>query len=265
MFRVEPPVAGRLYPEACLPRSACPIMLGVAVQPSSLFMHLASIALTLFLVLDPFGNIVPVNTIMQRVPEHKRLRVLLRENLIALGILLFFLFAGSFVLSLLAVREDALRISGGILLFIIAIGMVFPQKSVLHEPDTGEPFIVPISVPFIAGPSAIALLLTFSARFPQEPYIPLSALLLAWSGSLVVLALGGTFIKLLGKRGTHALERLMGLLLVLIAVQMFLDGVKTHFETSPTPPPAAGVQGQLGAGENQGSDDAAGHHASDQQ
>jgi multiple antibiotic resistance protein len=107
-------------------------------------MHIASIALTLFLVLDPFGNIVVIHNALSRVPAERRTAVLLRELLIALGILLFFLFAGSFTLALLGIRQDALSISGGILLFLIALGMVFPEKSVIHENGTEEPFIVPI-------------------------------------------------------------------------------------------------------------------------
>jgi multiple antibiotic resistance protein len=191
-------------------------------------MHLATIAFTLFLVLDPFGNIVPIHTLMMRVPEQRRTRMLLRELFFALGFLLFFLFAGRATLDLLDVRQDALSISGGVLLFLVALGMVFPEKSVLHEPGTDEPFIVPISVPLIAGPSAIALLLIFGTRYPDERGKLLLALVLAWAGSTLVLLLGTRMVRLLGKRGAQALERLMGLLLVLIAVQMFLDGVKPH-------------------------------------
>lgn len=191
-------------------------------------MHLASIALTLFLVLDPFGNIVPIHNIMAGVPEHHRQKVLLRELLIALGILVFFLFAGSFTLSVLGIRQDALSISGGILLFLIGLGMVFPEKSVILEDTAEEPFIVPIAVPLVAGPSAIALLVLFSSRYPQDQGTSLLAVLLAWAGSTVVLMVSERLIRLLGKRGTQALERLMGLLLVMISVQMFLDGLKPH-------------------------------------
>ncbi|MEO0018256.1 MAG: hypothetical protein RLZZ522_1539 [Verrucomicrobiota bacterium] len=188
-------------------------------------MNLASIALTLFLVLDPFGNLLIVHNAMARVPKERRRRVLVRELLIALGILLFFLFAGQFTLSLLGVRQDALSISGGILMFLIALGMVFPEKSVVHENSTEEPFIVPIAVPLIAGPSAIALLLLISSRYPGERGAAVLALLLAWGGSTAVLLVSPWLLGLLGKRGTQALERLMGLLLILISVQMFLDGI----------------------------------------
>ena len=92
--------------------------------------------------------------------------MLIRELLIAFAILLFFLFAGSFILSTLGIRPSTLSISGGILLFLIALGMVFPAKSILHDADTAEPFIVPIAVPMMAGPSAIALLLLLASRYP---------------------------------------------------------------------------------------------------
>ena len=191
-------------------------------------MQIASIALTLFLVLDPFGNLVVINSIMSRVPEQRRTAVLLRELLIALALLLYFLFAGKFTLSLLDVRQDALSISGGILLFLIALGMVFPEKSIIHDNSTEEPFIVPIAVPLIAGPSAIALLLLISSRNPDGQLTSALATILAWSGSTAVLLVSPWLLRLLGKRGTQALERLMGLLLILISEQMFLDGIGLH-------------------------------------
>ena len=112
-------------------------------------MNIASTSLTLFLVLDPFGNMVMFHTLLARVPAERRGRVLLRELLIALAILVFFLFAGSVILTTLGIRPSTLSISGGILLFLIALGMVFPAKSLLLDADTAEPFIVPIAVPMI--------------------------------------------------------------------------------------------------------------------
>lgn len=188
-------------------------------------MHIASIALTLFLVLDPFGNLVIIHNVMSKVPAPRRTAVLVRELVIALGVLLFFLFAGSSMLSLLGVRQDALSIAGGILLFLIALGMVFPEKSVIHENSAEEPFIVPIAVPLIAGPSAMALLLLISSRHPDAQWASALAIVLAWTGSTAVLLVSPWLLRLFGKRGTQALERLMGLLLILISVQMFLDGI----------------------------------------
>jgi multiple antibiotic resistance protein len=188
-------------------------------------MHLASTALTLFLVLDPFGNMVPFHTLLHRVPAERRGRVLRRELLIACAILMLFLFAGEHILALLGIRQNTLSISGGIILFLIALGMVFPAKSVLHEHDDAEPFIVPLAVPMLAGPSTIALLLLLATRHPNQIATSALALLIAWGGSAAVLLVTPRLLGLLGHKGTQALERLMGLVLILIAVQMFIDGI----------------------------------------
>ena len=188
-------------------------------------MNIASTALTLFLVLDPFGNMAVVHTLLARVPAARRERVLMRESLISLAILMLFLFAGSFILTTLGIRPNTLSLSGGILLFLIALGMVFPTKSLLHHGDAAEPFIVPIAVPMIVGPSAIALLLLMASRFPGEKSAAALAVALAWGGNTAVLLVAPRVLRLLGDKGTQAMERLMGLLLILIAVQMFVDGL----------------------------------------
>lgn len=191
-------------------------------------MNIASTALTLFLVLDPFGNMVTFHTQLSRVPEARRTRVLIRELLIAFVILMFFLFAGSSILSTLGIRPSTLSISGGILLFLIALGMVFPAKSILHDPgSTEEPFIVPLAVPMMVGPSAIALLLLLATKYPGAMLQSALAVSGAWAASAVILLVSPWLLKRLGNKGTQAMERLMGLLLILIAVQMFLDGVSS--------------------------------------
>jgi len=191
-------------------------------------MNLAATALTLFLVFDPFGNMVIFHTILSRVPAEKRRRVMIRELLFALIILLGFLLAGSHILSILGVRPATLSISGGILLFLIALGMVFPAKSMLNDAATDEPFIVPLAVPLIAGPSAIALLLLLANKYPDQIQNSALALGIAWGSAALILLISPVILKLLGSKGTHALERLMGLLLILIAVQMFLDGIASY-------------------------------------
>lgn len=188
-------------------------------------MNIASTALTLFLVLDPFGNMVTFHTLLARVPAERRTRVLIRELMIAFAILLFFLFAGPLILSTLGIRPSTLSISGGILLFLIALGMVFPSKSILHDPDTAEPFIVPIAVPMIVGPSAIALLLLLTSNYPNQKSSAAVAVLIAWGASSAILLVSPWFLRLMGSKGTQAMERLMGLMLILIAVQMLLDGL----------------------------------------
>jgi len=195
-------------------------------------MNLLALAVTLFLVLDPFGNAAIFHAVLAKIPEHRRRRVLARELLFALVILLGFLFVGKYLLAFLGVRPATLSISGGILLFLIALGMVFPTRSMLGESGDEEPFIVPLAVPLMAGPSSIALILLTASKYPRE--IPAIALAItgAWLVSAVILYFSPVLLRLLGTKGTRALERLMGLLLILVAVQMFLDGVSTYSASS---------------------------------
>ncbi|MEK7949226.1 MarC family protein [Luteolibacter sp. Y139] len=195
-------------------------------------MNLLALAVTLFLVLDPFGNAAIFHAVLSKIPEERRRRVLLRELLFALCILLGFLFAGKHLLGFLGVRPATLSISGGILLFLIALGMVFPTRSVLGETDEEEPFIVPLAVPLMAGPSSIALILLTATKYPAAIGSIALAVGGAWLVSAAILLLSPTVLKLLGTKGTRALERLMGLLLILVAVQMFLDGVSTYSASS---------------------------------
>jgi multiple antibiotic resistance protein len=194
--------------------------------------NLLALAVTLFLVLDPFGNAAIFHAVLSKIPEGRRRKVLIRELLFALCILLGFLFVGKHLLGFLGVRPATLSISGGILLFLIALGMVFPTRSVLGETGEDEPFIVPLAVPLMAGPSSIAIILLTASKYPAAIGSIALAVSGAWLVSAVILLLSPMVLKLLGTKGTRALERLMGLLLILVAVQMFLDGVSTYSATS---------------------------------
>jgi len=182
-------------------------------------------ALQLFLVLDAFGSMPLCHAILQHVPAERRRYVLMRELLIALVVLLFFLLSGNWLLGFLGVERATINLSGAFILFIIALGMVFPSKSVLHAETGGsEPFIVPIAVPLIAGPSSIALCLIM-AKNPDHNLAHMSGVIfLAWLPSALILLLTPKLIKIIGPKGAAAMERLMGLLLMLIAVQQFLNG-----------------------------------------
>ncbi len=188
-------------------------------------MEILSTALILFLVIDPFGNAPVFHAVLSRLPESRRRRVLVRELFIAYALLLVFLLGGESLMRLLDLNAPTIGITGGIILFIIALGMVFPAKSVLNEEIDGEPFIVPLAVPLIAGPSALALLLLISSRHPGFHIPSLLALTGAWAASSVVLLSLPWLIGLLGTKGTRAIERLMGLVLIMLSVQMFLDGL----------------------------------------
>lgn len=186
-------------------------------------------ALTLFFIMDPLGNIPVFLSVLNKVPEEKRKKILMRELLIALAIMLLFLFAGSSILSTLHLSQEAVAIGGGLVLMIIAIRMIFPSRGGVmgDDDDDDEPFIVPLAVPMIAGPSVIATLILLVETNPEQIGASLTALLLAWGVSAVILYFSTSLYKILGHRGLKAIERLMGMILISISVQMLLNGFKS--------------------------------------
>ncbi|MDR9827357.1 YhgN family NAAT transporter [Vibrio sp. FNV 38] len=192
-------------------------------------MDILAAATMLFLIMDPLGNLPIVLSILKHIDKKRQRMVLVRELLFALGILMLFLFAGKSIMSFLQVEPETLSISGGIILFIIAIKMIFPSAGSITGLAAGEePFIVPLAIPMIAGPSVIAALLLLSSQHPEKMVELSLAVLLAWGATFLILMFYGVFHKLLGERGLKAIERLMGLLLVMISTQMFLDGLKGY-------------------------------------
>ncbi|MCA2015409.1 YhgN family NAAT transporter [Vibrio tritonius] len=192
-------------------------------------MEVISAATMLFLIMDPLGNLPVVLSILKHFDKKRQRAILIRELLAALVILMLFLFAGKSILSFLHVQPETLSISGGVILFIIAIKMIFPSAGSITGLAAGEePFIVPMAIPMIAGPSVIAALLLLSSQYPTRMFELSLAVLLAWVGTSGVLMFYRFFHKILGERGLKAVERLMGLLLVMISTQMFLDGVKAY-------------------------------------
>jgi multiple antibiotic resistance protein len=182
---------------------------------------------TLFLILDPLGNIPLFLAALRTVRPERRRRVLLREIAFAYLVLLAFLFLGSVLLQLLHLDQDTISIAGGIVLFLIAVRMIFPgERWGTSDELEGEPFLVPLAVPLIAGPSTLAVLLLLQRSAPGETGALLLALTIAWALSAVIL-LSSTFLyRVLRERGLIAVERLMGMLLVMVSVQMFMNGVK---------------------------------------
>ena len=185
-----------------------------------------SAAVMLFLIMDPLGNLPVFLSILRHVDPKRRRKVMLRELLFSLVIMMGFLFAGQQILSFLNLRQEAVSIAGGIILFLIAIKMIFPSPGGVTGLAAGEePFLVPMAIPMIAGPSILASLLLLANQEPTRMVDWSLALLMAWGASAVILMFYEVFNKLLGERGLTAVERLMGMLLVMIAVQMLLDGV----------------------------------------
>ncbi|MFO0845672.1 MAG: MarC family protein [Gemmataceae bacterium] len=192
-------------------------------------MTLASAAILFFLVMDPLGNIPFFLSAMGHVEPARRTRVIVRELLVAYVVMVVFLFAGQSLLKLLHISEPALTIAGGVILFLIALRMVFPSaEGSMQEDVAGEPLIVPLAIPYVAGPSLLASELLLMSREPTRWQEWLIALTLAWLGSAVILLSGSRLSTLLGRRGLIALERLTGMVLVAISVQMFLAGVERY-------------------------------------
>jgi multiple antibiotic resistance protein len=189
-------------------------------------MDVLSAIVTLFLIMDPLGNIPVFLSVLKAVPPERRRLVLVREILFAYGVLLIFLFFGNYLLRLLHLEQETISISGGIVLFLIAIRMIFPPEGgMLGETPEGEPFLVPLAVPLIAGPSTLAALLLLQRSGPGSTTLLLLAVTIAWALSGAILLASPFFFRVLRQRGLIAMERLMGMLLVMVAVQMLMNGL----------------------------------------
>lgn len=188
-------------------------------------------AVTLFLIMDPLGNIPIFLSVLSRVVPERRRRILIRELLIALALMLLFLFAGPGILKLLGLSREAISIGGGLVLMIIAIRMIFPSRGgVMGDDDAeGEPLIVPLAMPLIAGPSVLATLVLLAETGPDRSGDWLIALMGAWGVTAVILLSSQKLYKVLGARGLKAIERLMGMILVTVSVQMLLNGVSAWY------------------------------------
>jgi MarC family membrane protein len=187
-----------------------------------------SAAVLLLLVIDPFGNVPVVMAALGTSKPARRRRIVLRECVIAYAILLAFMLGGRTFLEWLQLSEESLAIAGGIILFLIALRMVFRHPEGLFGDLPGaEPFIVPLAVPSIAGPSALATVMLMVSRDPAHRLAWVIALTAAMIVTTIVLVASGRLQRVLGDRGMIAVERLMGLVLTAIAVQMLLDGLRS--------------------------------------
>lgn len=183
-------------------------------------------------VVDPFGNVPIVNAMLAEVPAARRRVVIVRECLIAFAILLAFMFFGARILELMSLSQASLSIAGGTILSMIAIRMVFGHPEGAFGPQPrGEPFIVPLAVPLIAGPSALATVMLMATREPSKHTLWLSALVATMALTTLILMAGEWLQQRLGERVMQAAERLMGLILTAIAVEMLLGGIRTFMET----------------------------------
>jgi len=190
--------------------------------------ELFSATILLILVIDPFGNVPLVVAALKNVPPDRRVRVVLRECAAAYVILVAFMLGGRTFLQWLHLSEESLTIAGGIILFLIAIRMVFPRpEGVFGDPPGAEPFLVPLAIPSIAGPSALATVMLMASRDPVHMTTWVIALTVAMAVTTLVLLAAQRLQDVVGERAIQAFERLMGLVLTAIAVEMLLNGVRT--------------------------------------
>ena len=192
-----------------------------------------SAAFLLFLILDPLGNIPIVLSLLKPLTPKRRRFVLLRELLIALAVLMAFLWGGIHVLEAMHLRQESVSIAGGIVLFLIGIKMIFPGPGGMFGETEAEPFIVPMAIPMIAGPSAMASVMLLGSQQPDRMGDWSLALALAWGATALILFSATYLYKALGQAFLVAIERLMGMLLVAISVQMLMDGVAAWLKVTP--------------------------------
>ena len=201
------------------------------------WLDIASVSVTLFFIMDPLGNAAIFNAILARFESPRRTVVVARELVLALVILLGFLFAGNAILGFLGLSQSSLSIAGGVLLFIISLRMIYPKPAAQEEfGESEEPFIVPLAVPLVAGPSTIAILLLLSSSEPDRLLEWSLALFLAWLATAILLLISPYILSVIGDRGARAMERLMGMILIILATQMLLNGVRDFLESLQVAP-----------------------------
>ncbi len=186
-----------------------------------------SLSFSLFLLMDGFGNIPLYLIYLKQVPPKRQKKLILRELFIALIVILLFSFIGEGILSLLKVSQASLLLSGGIILFMIAIQMIFMKTSTHKADEHKEPFIVPLAIPFIAGPAVLAAVMIYS-KHASNHWVLVVSIFISWFFTTLIMYSAPLLQKLLGEKLISALECLMGLILTLISVQMFLEGLSLY-------------------------------------
>ena len=184
----------------------------------------------LIIIMDPIGNVPVFLSILKNIPLERRKKIIIRELIIAFAILLFFMFIGRYLLQLLQIEQSSLGIAGGIILFIIAIRMIFPgTKPMFTHNEESEPLVVPLAIPMLAGPSAIAAVILFMAQEPSRWIEWIFVVFVASLISGIILLSSEALGSKLGNRALTAIERLMGIFLIMVSVDFILDGIKQTF------------------------------------
>jgi len=185
----------------------------------------------LLLVLDPMGNLVPFMALTKHLPPQRRWRVVLRECLVGTGVLVTFAFLGRHFLRYTGVSTGTLGVTGGVLLFLIGLKMVFKGSEAEEENSvpSAEPFLVPMALPLFAGPSSIALTVLNGSAGAQGRWGWIAGMIAACIAATLILLAADPLVRRIGDRGVGALERLMGLVLTTVSIQMVLDGFRTYW------------------------------------
>ena len=184
----------------------------------------------LIIIMDPIGNVPVFLSILKNIPLERRKKIIIRELIIAFAILLFFMFIGRYLLQLLQIEQSSLGIAGGIILFIIAIRMIFPgTKPMFTHNEESEPLVVPLAIPMLAGPSAIAAVILLMAQEPGRWIEWIFVVFVASLISGIILISSEALGSKLGNRALIAIERLMGIFLIMVSVDFILDGIKQTF------------------------------------
>ncbi len=196
-------------------------------------LSLLTIILTLLCIMDPLGNLSCVLQLTEGLDARLQKKILLREMLFALACMLLFNFIGDFLLNYLELSSIAVRFSAGVILFLVAIKVLFPAtNSIRNSLPKGEPFLVPLAIPLIAGPSLLATIMLYANMETCKSMMP-TAILVAWMICSMVLLSANRISKILGKNGLTACERLMAMLLVMLAIQRLTEGVLAFAKQHP--------------------------------
>lgn len=198
-------------------------------------MSFFNIFIVLFLIMDPVGSLNSYLSMVKDLDPKRQNWIIFREMLIALLVMLGFNYLGEYIFGILDLSETTVRLSSGVVLFLIAIKILFPaQDSLRSNLPGGEPFIFPLAVPLIAGPALMATIMLYSHLEKYQPIMFL-AIVSAWLLSVLIFFFARPIKKILGSNGLMASERLIGMVLVLIAVQRFLEGILLFWSSHPNP------------------------------
>ncbi len=198
-------------------------------------MSLFNITMTLFFIMDPVGNLSSYLTMVKELNPKRQKWIIFREMLIALVVMLFFNYLGEYIFNFLDLSETTVRLSSGVILFLIAIKILFmANDSPRANLPKGEPFIFPLAIPLIAGPALMATIMLYAHLEPTQS-VMIFAILVAWLLSVLIFLFASPIKRLLGNNGLMACERLIGMVLVLVAIQRFLEGILLFWSSHPNP------------------------------